>query len=143
MAAHTMGVELQSLPVRSTEQYEAAFQAASAWGADARLPLAGDFLLNSHAAPIVEFAAKQQLPALHPVRYYVDAGGLMADLPNQAALYRRTATYVDCIIKGTKPADLSVEQPATFEFSINLKTAQALGLTIPEHVLQQATQIAQ
>jgi putative tryptophan/tyrosine transport system substrate-binding protein len=98
-------------------------------------------MFNSERKRLVDLAAKNRLPAVYPQRAYVDAGGLMAYGPNLADLYRRAATYVDKILKGAKPADLPVEQPTKFELVINLKTAKALGLTIPPSVLGRADQI--
>jgi putative ABC transport system substrate-binding protein len=91
----------------------------------------------------VAFAAQQRLPAMYEERDFVDAGGLMAYGPNLAANYRRAATYVDKILKGAKPANLPVEQPTKFELVINLKTAKALGLTIPQSVLVRADEVIQ
>jgi putative ABC transport system substrate-binding protein len=94
-------------------------------------------------ARIVEFAARIRLPAAYAYRELVDAGGLMSFGPNYADMHRRAATYVDRILKGAKPGDLPVERPRTFELVINLKTAKALGLTIPQSVLLRATEIIQ
>lgn len=141
-AARTLGLELQSLQVRTPADFDAAFAAAQAERADGLLVFAGG--LNSGQAPrIVEFAQRQRLPAMFALREHADAGGLMAYGPNYLALHRRAAYYVDRILKGTSPADLPVEQPREFDFVINLKTARALGLVIPQHVLLQATEVSQ
>jgi putative ABC transport system substrate-binding protein len=96
-------------------------------------------LLNR--ARIVELAAKHRLPVMYGLREFVDAGGLMVYGPSMRDSFRRAATYVDKILKGAKPADLPVEQPTKFELVINLKTAKALGLTIPQALLQRADQV--
>jgi putative ABC transport system substrate-binding protein len=100
-----------------------------------------DVLTARHWARIVDFAAKHQLPTIFEYREPVVAGGLIAYGPSQADLHRRAAYYVDRILKGTKPADLPVEQPMKFELVLNLKTAEALGLTIPPTVLFQADEV--
>jgi putative ABC transport system substrate-binding protein len=92
-------------------------------------------------ARIVELAAKSRLPAIYPVTEFAEIGGLMAYGISDIDLYRRAATYVDRILKGTKPADLPVEQPKKFELVINLKTAKQIGLTIPPNVLARADKV--
>jgi putative ABC transport system substrate-binding protein len=95
----------------------------------------------THQVQIVDLAAKTRLPAIYPWREFTESGGLMAYSPNRTEMYRRSATFVDKILKGAKPADLPVEQPTKFELVINLKTAKALGLTIPRSLLLQADQV--
>ena len=98
-------------------------------------------MLLSNRARIVEFAGKQKLPAIYPWREAVAIGGLMSYGPNLAQLHRRAASYVDRILKGAHPSDLPIEQPTHFELVINLKTAKALGLTIPPSLLLRADQV--
>ena len=100
-----------------------------------------DALLGMHRQQIAEFATQQQLPSMFAHREWVVAGGLMSYGASFSDLFRRAATYVDKLLKGAKPADLPVEQPMKFELVINLKTAQALGLTIPPSVLFQADEV--
>ena len=100
-------------------------------------------LFITHRAAVIDAAAKNRLPAIYPARIYVEAGGLMsygADLPD---LWRHAAVYVDKILKGAKPGNLPVEQPTKFELVINLKTARALGLTVPPSVLARADEVIQ
>ncbi len=96
---------------------------------------------NTHRKPIAELATKNRLPTMWGESGLLDAGGLMSYGPNYTDLFRRAATYVDKILKGTKPADLPVEQPTKFEFVINLKTAKQIGLTIPQSVLYRADKV--
>jgi putative ABC transport system substrate-binding protein len=110
--------------------------------ADALVVLGSPMLLNERRR-LADLAAKNRLPAVYYSRVYVDAGGLMSYGSDFPALLRRAATYVDKILKGAKPADLPVEQPTKFELVINLKTAKALGLTIPQSVLGRADEVIQ
>jgi putative ABC transport system substrate-binding protein len=100
-------------------------------------------LISAHRAKIIAFAAEHRLPAVYGRRWFVEDGGLMSYEPRFTDLYRRAAHYVDRILRGAKPADLPIEQPLVFDFVINLRTAQALGLTVPQHVLLQATEVIQ
>jgi putative tryptophan/tyrosine transport system substrate-binding protein len=139
-AAKTLGFALQNLAVREPSEFPRAFEAAGAGRAEALFVTAQPFT-NRHRAEILALVTKQRLPAIYTLRSFVDAGGLISYGPSQADLYRRAATFVDRILKGAKPADLPVEQPTTFELVINLKTAKALGLTIPPALLQRADQV--
>jgi len=140
MAAQALGLALQNLAVREPADFPRAFDAAVAGRAEALFVTAQPFT-NRHRAEILALVAKQRLPAMYTLRGFVDAGGLMAYGPSQTDQYRRAATYVDRILKGAKPADLPVEQPTTFDLVINLKTAKALGLTMPPSLLQRADQV--
>jgi putative ABC transport system substrate-binding protein len=126
--------------VRRTDDFERAF-AVIAHARPHALVVIVDRLLLAHRRQIVEFAANNRLPAMYGYRDYVDAGGLMSYAPSNIDLFRRAAVYVDKILKGAKPADLPVEQPTKFELVINLKTAKALGLTIPPSLLLRADQV--
>ena len=108
-----------------------------------RLMVLADPLTVRNRAHIVELAAKTRLPAIYPFLEFAHVGGLMAYGPSIPELFRRAAGYVDKIVKGAKPADLPVEQPTKFDFVINLKTAKALGLTIPRKVLARADEVIQ
>ena len=100
-------------------------------------------LLNAHRKTLIDLAARNRLAATYEERAFVDDGGLMSYGPNFVDMYRRSATYVDKIFKGAKPADLPIEQSSRFEFVINLRTAKALGLTIPPSLLQRANEVIQ
>jgi putative tryptophan/tyrosine transport system substrate-binding protein len=141
-AAQTLGVRLQSLEVGGPEDFASLLQSATAERAQALLVFANAFTLT-HRARIVELVAQARLPAMYGLKEFMEPGGLMSYAPNMADFFRRAAYYVDRILKGTKPADLPVEQPMRFDFVINLKTANELGLTIPHHVLLQTTEVIQ
>jgi len=140
IAARALGLQLQPLKARGPEEFEPAFQAASAGRADALIVEASPRFFVQRRR-IVELAAKNRLPAIYPESGYVEAGGLMSYATSNVEMYRRAARYVDKILKGTKPADLPVEQPTKFEFVINLKTAKQIGLTIPPNVLARADRV--
>jgi putative ABC transport system substrate-binding protein len=141
-AARALGLLLHSQEVRGPQDLEGAFALTAQARPDALLVL-GDALINMHRPQIAEFVTQQHLPSVFAERESVVAGGLMSYGPSLPDLYRRAATYVDKILKGAKPADLPVEQPTKFELVINLKTAQALGLTIPPIVLFRADEVIQ
>jgi putative ABC transport system substrate-binding protein len=139
-AARSLRIQLQALEARTPDEFESAFAAMTKNRAGALLVLPdGMFLLNR--ARIADLAAISRLPAMYGLKEPVDAGGLVFYGPSLRDNFRRAATYVDKILKGVKPAELPVEQPTTFELVINLKTARALGLTIPPSLLQRADQV--
>ena len=140
VAARALGVTVQSREVRSRDEFEKTFNVISKDRPDALFAV-GDPLILDQRGRIVAFAAKHRLPAIYEHWVYADAGGLVAYGPDIRELYRRAASYVDKILKGAKPADLPVEQPTKFELVINLKTAKALGLTIPPSLLLRADQV--
>jgi len=140
LAAGAFRVQLQSLDVRGPKDIEAGFQAASAGRADAALVLGGP-VATAHRVHIVDLAAKSRIPAMYPSSDYTDAGGLMFYGASITDLFRRAATYVDKILKGAKPADLPVQQATKFEFVINLKAANQIGLTIPVEMLAKANRV--
>jgi putative ABC transport system substrate-binding protein len=139
-AAQTLETELQILEARTLEQVEGSFVAMAAGRARA-LYVALDPLFLEHRTRIVELAAKYQLPAMYDVKEFVAAGGLMSYGPDFLDLFSRGAYFVDRIIKGTKPADLPVEQPIAFKLVINSKTAKALGLTVPATLLARTDEV--
>jgi putative ABC transport system substrate-binding protein len=139
-AAQALGLALQILTVRDPDEFPRAFQAVIEGHAEA-LHVSESAMVDSHLAQIATFAAQSRLPTMGQLRLSAEAGFLMSYGPDIADLFRRAATYVDKILKGTKPDDLPVERPTTFELVINLKTAEALGLTIPPSLLFQATDV--
>jgi putative ABC transport system substrate-binding protein len=141
-AARVLGVTLQYYYVGDPQEFEGAFAAMTKAREEALL-LLGHHLFANHAKRIVELAAKTRLPAVYPLRVLADAGGLMAYQANLPEMYRRIGFYVDKILHGANPGDLPVEQPTQFELIINLKTAKALGLTIPEPLLIRADEVIQ
>ncbi len=141
-AARALHLRLQLLTVRGPADLETALNSATTGRAQALLVLASPFL-NANRRTVVELAARRRFPATYEAKTFVEIGGLMSYGPSFPDMYRRAATYVDKILKGAKPADLPVEQPTKFEFVINLKTAKALGLTIPQSLLLQADEVIQ
>jgi putative ABC transport system substrate-binding protein len=141
LAAAALAVKLQYVDVLSPEDIESAFRAAVKGRAHAVLMIVASSVVGDHRQKIVDLAVKSRLPAIYPFSSYVEAGGLMSYSVNLTDLDRRAATFVDKILKGTKPADLPVEQPKKFEFIINLKAAKQIGLTIPPNVLARADKV--
>jgi ABC-type uncharacterized transport system substrate-binding protein len=140
VAARELGVRLQFVEARGPTDFDRAFSDMTRARVGALTGLGGSMFFNERRR-LVNLAAKNRLPAVYPLRDYVDAGGLMSYGPNIADSFRRAATYVDKILKGAKLADLPVEQPTKFELVINLKAAKALGLTIPQSLLLRADQV--
>jgi len=141
-AARALGVRVQPLEAQGPSDIDRAFVAMTRERAGALLVLS-DSMLIVQRERIADLAAMNRLPAVYGLRLHAEAGGLMAYGANLLDLVRLTATFVDKILKGAKPADLPVEQPTKFELEINLKTAKALGLTIPQSLLQRADQVIQ
>jgi putative ABC transport system substrate-binding protein len=140
VAAQTLGVQLQLLEARGPNEFDGAFAAMVKERVGALLVLS-DVIFNSHASRLADLAARSRLPTAYAVRESVEAGGLMSYGPSFLELYRRSAAYVDKIVKGAKPADLPVEQPTKFELVINLKAAKALGLEVPPLLIAQADEL--
>ena len=142
VAGRARRVRLQFVEARGPADFDRAFSDMARARSGALTVLASVMFINERRR-LVDLAAKNRLPAVYAQREFVDAGGLMSYGPNVADLFRSAATYVDKILKGAKPADLPVEQPTKFELVINLKTAKALGLTIPPSLLGRADEIIQ
>jgi putative tryptophan/tyrosine transport system substrate-binding protein len=141
-AAHVLGVEVQSLEVRTPRDLEAAVQAARKARATA-LTVLTDPVTLYHRAQLTELATRYSLPAIYSERLFAEAGGLMSYGASDRDLHRQVAVYVDKILKGAKPSDLPVEQPIKYELVINLRTAGALRLTIPQSILIRADEVIQ
>jgi putative ABC transport system substrate-binding protein len=140
VAARSLGVQLQLLEARGPDEFDGAFAAMAKERVGALLVLS-DAMFSAHRTRLADLAARSRRPAAYGVSESVEAGGLMSYGPSFLDLYRRAATYVDQILKGAKPAELPVEQPTKFELVINMKTAKALGLTIPQSVLLRADHV--
>ena len=140
VAARALGVQPQFIEARGPDEFAMAFSDMTSARAGALTVLPSN-RFERERRRLVDLAAKNGLPAVYTSREFVDAGGLMSYGSNIADLFRRTATYVDKILKGAKPADLPVEQPTKFELVINLKTAKALGITVPASLLARADEV--
>jgi len=138
-AAPELGVEVRLVAARNQSELTAGFKELSGWRADAVLLVPGQ--LGAFLQPTIEFAAQQRLPTMVGFRQQVQAGGLMSYYPDRAEIGRILAVDVDKILKGAKPADLPVQQPTRFELAINLKTAKALGLPVPQALLARANEV--
>jgi putative ABC transport system substrate-binding protein len=142
-AAQALGLQLRVVELRSAEELDTAFATMTREGVDALIVVSDPALMDGLRGRTVNLAAKHRLPAIYSWKELVVAGGLMSYGPNLSDTHRRAATYVDKILKGTKPADLPVEQPIKFELVLNLKTAKALGITFPPTLLIQADEVIQ
>ncbi len=140
VTARALGMQLQSLQVHDPSDFQGAFEAATRESAGALITLRNPDIVRNRKR-VADLALESRLPAIYDDRAFVEVGGLMSYGTNLAALHRRAATYVDKILKGTKPGDLPIERPTEFELVINLKTAKQLGITIPPEVLYQATKV--
>jgi putative tryptophan/tyrosine transport system substrate-binding protein len=140
--ARSLGIRLQHVEARGPEEFDGAFAAMARERADALL-VTGTSTFLAHRTRLAELAVKARLPTMHSFRESVEAGGLMAYAVNMADFVGRSAVYVDKILKGTKPADLPIEQPTKFELIINLKAAKALGITVPQALVLRADEVIQ
>ncbi len=140
--ARALGLAARVIEIRDVSDFAGAFKTAKSEPADVLLVLPSP-TFNRHRARQAELAAKHRLPAIYESAEYVDDGGLMSYGPNYPDMFRRSASYVDRILKGARPGDLPIEQPERFELVINLKTAKALGLTLPPSILLQTTRVIQ
>ena len=138
-----LGLQLYAVELRSPDELDAAFAAMTRAGADALIVSAEPALMDGLRGQVADLATKSRLPAMYAWRRHVDAGSLMSYGPSLPGIYRHAATYVDKILKGAKPADLPVQQPTKFELVLNLKTAKALGITMPPSLLLLADEVIQ
>jgi len=141
-AAKTLGATLQVLEVRGPDDFDRVFQAATSGRADALLVFS-DPVLTAHRTRLANLALKSRLPSMYGLSGFAEAGGLANYGPSLPEMFRRAAVYVDKILRGAKPADLPIEQASKFELVINIKTAKALGLTIPQSVLLRADRVVE
>jgi putative ABC transport system substrate-binding protein len=142
ISAKTLGIQLQPVELRRPEEFKDAFAKVARQRPDGITMVADRFLL-AHRMQIVDFVAKTRLPAIYPYRDFVVAGGLMSYSPSYEDLFRRSATYVDKILKGAKPSDLPIEQPTKFELLVNMKTAKTLGVPMPPSLLLRADHVVE
>jgi putative ABC transport system substrate-binding protein len=141
-AASTLGVRCDLIPIRVPEDFESGFATAARESADGVVITAGPQAVAS-STRLAELALATRMPTIAPYTRFVEAGGLMAYGPNTLDLWRRSAAYVVKLLQGANPAELPVEQPMRFDFIINARTAQTLGLAIPHYVLLQASELIQ
>jgi putative ABC transport system substrate-binding protein len=142
VGAQTLGVEVQNLSVRTPDDLDGAYQAAAEGRMDAIVVMLDPLIAQSRDR-LVELSTKTGLPTISGDATFAAAGGLMSYGPNLARQAERAAYYVDRILKGAKPADLPVEQPMLFDFVVNLRTAQSLGITFPNEIMLQVTEVIQ
>ncbi|MGH7875949.1 MAG: ABC transporter substrate-binding protein, partial [Candidatus Binatia bacterium] len=140
VAARALGLTIQPWEVRAADDFDRVFAALNKQRPDG-LYVTGSPLMGANRKRIADFPLKSRLPSMHANKQFVDAGGLMSYGADEADRYRLVAVYVDKILKGSKPADLPVQQPTKFEFVINLKTAKQIGVSIPPEVLAQASRL--
>jgi putative ABC transport system substrate-binding protein len=138
-AATSLGLQLVPLPVQDAGELEAAVATVARYSDG--LDVLGSASTNNERARLVQLAAQHRLPTIYAFAESARAGGLMSYGTNLAGMFRRAATHMDKVLQGTRPADVPVEQPTTFDFVLNLKTARALGVTVPQALLAQATEI--
>jgi len=141
MAAKFLGLQLQAWEVRGPQEIQSAFSSMSKAGTSGLIVFSDPVILERNRGSIIGLALKYRIPTVYPWRNYVEEGGLASYSASLLDMHRRAATYVDKILKGTKAAELPVEQPTKFEFIINLKTAKQIGLTIPPNVLARADRV--